>query len=613
MPLKKHKFQLNEKEFALYEYADTAEANLHDAEILSDINEYYFRTKKPLKKGRSADALFQKIMEGKDELIQLDKHSTRSVILAFVKVLQKTDGQFPKTNFLIGCNTLIKCKTAVEESRRTQHGNIEMEAFPIKIVGGKFSYSKDSEGEPQRVKTMYGEIQETIGKATNNDKKREQALANAMRGKSRDISAFTHRDFNKDGRVRLGSEGYDNVWCRQKPWFIYRLAFFTSLNFLRTVVEISRRLYRNPEDGSVFDYKNWPDQAKASDRIPVGIAQQRTSKLLSRGVIRMFDAYGYSKTEKKHRSAYGVVTGEETIRNIETTKNKLSRVNMTYTLGTVELLKKQGLLSDLPEKINLNELRVGGGLLRKELSEEFGGDSESSGGDYSDFFEVASDAERKDKVPDVVGEQPSVMLDSAASVPSADSTDTPLEALGKGILAKPIGGLFSYAASLIRSNKNLTLQQLLESDRAQELINHIDTQSTTDCYDIHEGVVDVFCEKTTKRAVLHVAIEAENVSAFELLIKAGAPKDIPYVLIEYKERSVQGDVTQENDKWIVTYGDFQEILSQKPIVRGSEVVLYKYSHEKTFSLEEHMQYCGANTEFMEKITELTADVTRLAV
>lgn len=150
------------------------------------------------------------------------------------------------------------------------------------------------------------------------------------------------------------------------------------MNFLSSIIEVARRGYENG------------GKATELDKLPMGIAQERTIQLLIDNVISTDDAYAldeqgvhYDSTKtlsipgspqktspkEQHKSPFGAATGKDLENNHQEVRNKINRINEKYN-----------------ERYDTNSTMVlieGRNLMRQCLGEEYGSDGESSGEDYS--------------------------------------------------------------------------------------------------------------------------------------------------------------------------------------------------------------------------------------
>lgn len=279
------------------------------------------------------------INKGNKSPIDIEGYSTRSVIIALAHILRKSEGFPTILYFKIGETVLA----LIPNKTKNQVGNAKIEVLnEVSFSFGKLAiasvYSDDS-------------IYNYLKKITDADPEREKNLAKEMAERSVRITAFTEADFTTWKQIiKFQQESSINVHklsADSRSWLTYKIHFLNQLNFLRSIFEVVRKLYRN-EKGQVFPYPNV--FAKRADKIPVGSAQARTSKLLQSGALSLHDAYGNSVVEDRltlslangktmayqydketDRALYGVVTGNAgSEQKIALAEYKANLVNQKY-------------------------------------------------------------------------------------------------------------------------------------------------------------------------------------------------------------------------------------------------------------------------------------------
>lgn len=221
-----------------------------------------------------------------------------------------------------------------------------------------------------------------------------------MMEKTKIISSFLPTDFNIYGQAALHNEptfsSEQHILGQVKREKIdAHIHYLNGLNFLRSIVEVCRRLYRD-ENGQIYDYED--PKAKQSDKIPIAIFQVRSSTLLQKGLIELNDVFGestcYGNTiwtngrptagSGLHRAQYGVATGKDTIKHVDKTQAKGVEINKRIEDNTRALINNSEIFSCPVDLKTLIGIKASNNTLREELGREYGGDSESEGSDYSD-------------------------------------------------------------------------------------------------------------------------------------------------------------------------------------------------------------------------------------
>lgn len=393
--------ELQSKE-TLYAYLPhNSSADTEEYHSQKEVSERFFRVNRPLKAGQAAEQLYQEIKLAIQDghTIILDGRSTRSIISALTKIIaENSQGAFPaQLKFRIG-NTNMKCDRAEVAQRTRQKANLWLSID--ELPGEHYSY---------------GSYKDAVGSTLNAlaaTPEKERRLSELMTHKTRSIQSFNENEFNQYAQIRLvGEQGVDNIRNavdsqKRKADIANHIHYLNGLNFLRTITEVTRRLYR--ENDHVHHYQD--QKARRSDAVPVAVFQARTATLLANNTISQKDVFGesaiYGKTtwEKRygksvitggsglHRAKYGVATGSGTIEHIDVVEQKAKNVNDVTEAAIVRpsIGHAQGFFKPAPifETLALHhpeqKHKAGKNYLRKELGNEFGGDYESDDENYSD-------------------------------------------------------------------------------------------------------------------------------------------------------------------------------------------------------------------------------------
>lgn len=278
-------------------------------------------------------------------LINLEDFSSRFVILALITILNKY-GHIPTLVFKIGNHHFL----SIDQSSSNQKGNVNLQAI-------------NANGTIKFVPSVYGQgnksPQHSIANRLKNIQTKKADILKLMKIKSHKIASLSTPEISDD-------DGF----------------FLDKVNFLRSIIEVARRGY----------YKT---QRSELDKLPMGIAQARTSQLLIDNKISIDDAYGLDDNEKfytskeildihdyekqspsktspkeKYKAPYGAATGKGLEEDHKEVQNKIERINSEYNN---QYKSDQGAF-----------LIEGRNLMRERLGEEYGSDAESSGADYSD-------------------------------------------------------------------------------------------------------------------------------------------------------------------------------------------------------------------------------------
>lgn len=360
----------------VYAYPTSLEEKAQTKELKKQrmVAEQFFRVKEKLDESKKSAELYHEIKRSIDDekhgtriviktslaelnlpLITLNNYSARAAVIAISKLLQ-TYEKFPDVCFKLG-ETQLLCRA---NPSLHQIGNLYVE-----IIGLP---NEDTYGD-----TMIEHLEPLLGK--NKKTERERQLAQLLREKSKRLHGFELTDFNSSGRIKLeGEEEYkpdDDIKELQNA--IHVLNF---LNFMHVIGEVTRRLYRD-EKGGLYSYKD--AKGTKSDKFPVAPFHARVIELMSLGRIKANDVFGNSGEEFEERPKYGVVAAKKLTDDF-TTKviNKANSINKLMSDYHKEKYAKNY------SARNPNDyLQTRASLLRTELGNQFGGDSESDGEDYS--------------------------------------------------------------------------------------------------------------------------------------------------------------------------------------------------------------------------------------
>lgn len=314
-------YHANSRQKRLREYLEKRQVEFDELFGEQQVNEQFFRVNKPLLPNHRASYLYglmeYKVRTGNEEAIILDGYSTRAVILALVKIIAEC-GLFPTLRFQIG-NTHIMCQTAPPSARQRQKANVIMHVLELRNEYFSYGYWEHQKGDT----TKYG-VGRYLDFIVGTDEYRQirtMRLMELMKEKSRNIASFTIPEFDNSGLIRTP----DPIPTFPTEDIIRKIHYLNGLNFLRTVVEITRRLYR--ENGAVYQYAKenpdrqvWLAKGTISDEIPVAILQARACKLLEEGFIDLNEVFG-------NTPQYGVVTCPNTIERIYELQEKARRIN----------------------------------------------------------------------------------------------------------------------------------------------------------------------------------------------------------------------------------------------------------------------------------------------
>ncbi len=368
------------------------------------VTERFFWVRRDLQNGNSSTKLYGEINGGMvgNWPVDLDGYSARSAVIAVSKIL-RDNMLFPTVTFKIG-ETKLECSPAVEASRARQVGN-----FVVNII-------QLNSAPPYRA-----EIMNYLTPLVSNPQsiKRNKKLAFLFRRKGNKIASFEENEFNQRGQVKLADEdSYDsnkeqaNQKNGQRPVknkikeAIHVLNF---LNFMHTIGEVVRRLYRDV-NGDLFDYESKEHKekyfknpktgtsyygpvlqqrstqlklAKPSDEFPVASFHARAFLLMSKGRngFTMNDIYG-TAAGTVNAPKHGVVAAKETIEDIKRQcKPKGDLINQAMSEYHAIEYKK-----DYPN----HYLMTRPFWIKSELYGQFGGKSESENS-YDDLSSDNSD------------------------------------------------------------------------------------------------------------------------------------------------------------------------------------------------------------------------------
>ncbi len=334
--------------------------------------------------------------------IKLDPYAARSVIIALANVLKfHPKKEFPRNLYFSIGNTIL----ALEKTRHNskfQRGNM--------LVKCKNTFK----GEPIYLAEAYGndKIQKHVERVTGSVA-REMQLAKLMRKKTVTMASFTPDDFNADLKINLGNESSLNLSkCTDKnlAWLEYYIHFLNKLNFLRSIFEVVRRLYRDKANGQVYAYET--PFAKRSDELPIGCAQARTSILLQQGAIKCQDVFGnstistpmrltlsnkaqleylYNATED--RAIYGTVTGITSSEHSNIREQKIALIEEKIKLTNAKFFAHSN--KNSPGKRKIDDHTTSTRSMYTEMCEEYGSGNESSSSDSD--YSSDEDANKKPK------------------------------------------------------------------------------------------------------------------------------------------------------------------------------------------------------------------------
>lgn len=398
------KSRFNEKDVIYVYLAHNTRSEEDEYRNQKFVSERFFRTRISLVPGKPAELLYQKIHQSIKNFhpVALDENSARSVISALVKIISDNDG-FPKElRFTIG-DTCIICEGAKEEAKKTQKGN-----FVISVTNEYFKYGSENNSE--------------VGKRLNYIApypEHEKKLAELMTQKTKTINSFNVNEFTHSGQIKLpidnelGEFTEDQMLCIQK-----NIHYLNGLNFLRSICEVVRRLYRVNDE--ISQYKNLKlkaqrTNAQNSDGVPIALFQARTAALLMKGTILQNDVFGssdcYGETKESetrdrkvynssgkgyHRAKFGIATGMSTIKNLSVMLEKAKFINEMTETNVIKpcVFDKHSIYTLPPNKFSeivVSETvsiawKAGKNRLRQELVNEFGGDEETDS-DYSNVAE----------------------------------------------------------------------------------------------------------------------------------------------------------------------------------------------------------------------------------
>ncbi len=350
------------------------------------VTERFFRVGKPLEQKKNSTKLYGEILTAidMDWLVELDDYSSRAVIIAVTKLMQKFK-MFPKVVFKIG-NTVLSCSPS--DKRDRQVGNL---LVTIENLNVSPSYGND----------IMGKLNPVLGAESLERELREIKLAKLLRLKSKIIQSFKPANFNQTGLIKIdGEAAYSSQNAGNNnnlPAIRNAIHILNFLNFMHSIGEICRRLYRD-KDGNLFPY-SFPQPAKTSDRFPVAAFHTRVLNLMQSGTIRLDEVYGSGG-----KPPYGLVGGKSSIFNIDEVTQKSAKFVNQHLLDDKKIeiddvtAKQKGfsineLMSNYHKTKHASNyklrhpndyLQATPFWLRWELGRQFGGDSESDGSDYED-------------------------------------------------------------------------------------------------------------------------------------------------------------------------------------------------------------------------------------
>lgn len=377
-------------------------------------HERFFRVgKREIRTGQPADDLYRRIIKRKEgDVFELDGLSARSVVIALAKVISK-HGCFPtKLKFKIG-DSVLTCKGADEKRRKHQIANFWLSVDQLR--GEHYAYYYyDSSNEEGGSKSVGNKLSAMIW---NKRAERESQLARLLTLKSVKIESFYEHEFNQftrialDGEPRVDSVQKESLRKERRELISKHIHYLNGLNFLSTIAEVTRRLYRNSETGEMYDYGD--ARARRSDAVPVGVFQARSRRLLSQGNISINDVFGCGSGGGRASTGssgggptelddsndafiyhtggqYRIAASRGTVDNADEIEFKAKTINtkvesdLLFPSINKRLFQPAAVfdvLSLTPENMRC---AAGKNLTRAELGEIFGGDCESEGEDYSD-------------------------------------------------------------------------------------------------------------------------------------------------------------------------------------------------------------------------------------
>eukprot|EP01036_Dinobryon_divergens_P029527 gene29527-38636_t len=399
-----------------------------------EAHERFFRVgmQRDFRVGQPAEDLFRKISKRKEgDVFELDGISARSVVIALAKVVSK-NGCFPyKLKFKIG-ETVLICKGADEKRRKSQMANFWLTVDQLR--GEYFAYYNDEEGIGVSEDSNSSNSSKCVGNKLNamiwnRRAEREIQLARLLTSKTAKFESFHEHEFNQFTRIGLeGEPRVDNLQKEslrkeRKEQIAKNIHYLNGLNFLSTVTEVTRRLYRNADTGEMYEYED--PRARCGDAVPVGVFQARSRRLLSTGIISISDVYGggvsgvgggggggrpsevddSTDAYSYHRGGqYGIAAGRGTgINDVDEMEGKAKIINAKFESDLLfpainrGLFQPAAVLDFLTFSRENMRCAAGKNLTRMELGELYGGDCESDGEDYSDCEQILNnDNEKKD-------------------------------------------------------------------------------------------------------------------------------------------------------------------------------------------------------------------------
>ncbi len=347
---------------------------------LRRVTEKFLRVGRPMKPNSQSNTIYNRIREhlanNANQPFVVDGLVRRSFLIALSKILSK-DKQMPNINFRLGV-TDITFSTENSYTYR-QMGNFKME-FPSKYD------LKYGAGLIARIQYLLGATWE---KANIN---RKQKLLTLMRGKLNQLSPFDVNEVNNYGNIKLEEDASFESLSGKKEQKTAREKQQSSVHllnawlFLVSIVEVLVRLYRD-EEGNVHDYDD--KKGSESDSLPIAVAQARSLLLLMGQKISFTDFMGESKCykgdAKLHRARYGIVTGRNTIDNLDVIDEKFCRLNALFNQAAIKSEVKEEYFADNPA--GTAAVIQGRSTMYRNLSSVYGiGDNESDSEDsaYSD-------------------------------------------------------------------------------------------------------------------------------------------------------------------------------------------------------------------------------------
>ncbi len=339
-------------------------------QLFFDIN----RNKKPNTKTLSTQFLEGRRTIDKPQIINSDDTSARKLITADITAVKDSlpanPADAPKTDIEIEQTLKWHRKKARDWNRqKIQRGNTEInyqyQPAPTNL-GNYFMSGLGQYGTGAETSTL--NILEVINDYTDENPEFEKKLGELLLESSCKGKAITEDDLYNKGFLL-----YENKKLRQRYLnYLNRLALNTFFK------EVSRRKYQG--------YKSTADGNTLLSEFPFGVAIAKTLILIKDGHLRMADVFDKD-------AEYGVFAGNNIMheRNLPKTQAKFEKVLFLYNSLYAKTLEKIGdshYLSCDPGKSFLKDHPEGKIVASPEANHQallkaFGGESESSGDEYS--------------------------------------------------------------------------------------------------------------------------------------------------------------------------------------------------------------------------------------